>query len=222
MRRSIPEYTIRDRKMYISQKLLEITEKFRLEMPFYFLSKKVLYRLWETIKNTTDNVIAGLCASITALCSYRDQINVSNICNLLDIKMSTIQSQVKRRIFEKFKVPGFKSLVKSSNLLKEFLKKLNLLELDDSVISNSSGEDSCKKIKVELGNSCQVYNPLRDHYLFDISSANGTRTLGYLKTNKNSPHIRLNQKSQFISDIWFDLALGEYSPSKGPPISKRN
>ncbi len=49
----LPEYSVRDRIVSVSQKLLEITEHFGLEMPFYFLAKKVLHRLWEAIKNTT-------------------------------------------------------------------------------------------------------------------------------------------------------------------------
>ncbi|MFW9880680.1 MAG: hypothetical protein ACFFG0_47035, partial [Candidatus Thorarchaeota archaeon] len=72
-----PNYIVRDRQKYISQKLLEITNYFELEMPYYFLAKKILYRLWEGIKNTTDNVIAGLCASITALCEYKEDVKIS-------------------------------------------------------------------------------------------------------------------------------------------------
>jgi len=35
-----PNYLVRDRQKYISQKLLEITNHFGLEMPFYFLGKR--------------------------------------------------------------------------------------------------------------------------------------------------------------------------------------
>ncbi|KKL26022.1 hypothetical protein LCGC14_2399460, partial [marine sediment metagenome] len=123
----LPEYSGRDRVICISQKLLEITEHFGLEMPFYFFAKKVMHRLWRVVKNTTDNVIAGLCASITALCSYKGVINVSSICELINIKMSTIQWQVKKKIFEEFKLAGFKSLVRSSDLLKKFMTKIGLI-----------------------------------------------------------------------------------------------
>ncbi|MHA2088378.1 MAG: hypothetical protein ACW972_08885, partial [Promethearchaeota archaeon] len=51
----LPEYTRRNRQNYITQKLMAITEHFELEMPFYFFSKKILYKLWESIKNTTDD-----------------------------------------------------------------------------------------------------------------------------------------------------------------------
>ncbi|GAG52687.1 unnamed protein product, partial [marine sediment metagenome] len=123
----LPEYTKRNREDYVALKLMEITEHFGLDMSFYFMSRKILSKLWESIKNTTDDVIAGLCTSITALCCYKGVINVSSICSLMNIKMSTVQFQVRKRIFERFRLPGFVSLVKSSGLLKEFMEKVGLL-----------------------------------------------------------------------------------------------
>ena len=51
------------------------------------------------------------------------------IADKIGIKMSTIQSQVKKRIIEPLRVPGFTSLVKSSELLKEVMRKLRLIEI---------------------------------------------------------------------------------------------
>ncbi|TFG08626.1 MAG: hypothetical protein EU539_01810 [Promethearchaeota archaeon] len=133
IRTFFPQYKERDRKKYILQKVLEITEYFETDMPFYYLSKKILYKLWDHIKNTKDNVIAGLVASISALCLCKDKISVSSICDKLDIKMSTIQSQVKKKIFKQFKVPGFTTLVRSSEALKKIIKKMGLLEHDDQL-----------------------------------------------------------------------------------------
>ena len=65
-------------------------------MEFFYQAKKILYKLWESINNTKDDVIAGLVCSISALCSYRESVSVNAICMRLDIKMSTIQTQVKR------------------------------------------------------------------------------------------------------------------------------
>jgi len=65
LQRFLPEYGERNRQEYILQRILEISEHFELGMPFYFLSKKILYRLWQGIKNTTDNVVAGLVSSIS-------------------------------------------------------------------------------------------------------------------------------------------------------------
>ncbi len=46
------DYSKRNRKAYISQKLLEISEQFKLGMKFYFRSKQMLDRMWSVIKNT--------------------------------------------------------------------------------------------------------------------------------------------------------------------------
>lgn len=87
-------------------------------------------KLWERIKNTTDNVIAGLVSSISVLCSldFKNKVKVSSICDFLDIRMSTIQAQVKKNIFERFKVEGFVSLVKSSGLLAKIFEALGLID----------------------------------------------------------------------------------------------
>ena len=77
-------------QLFISQKLMEIKEQFNFGMEFVFHAKKIVSRLWELIKNTTDNVIAGVSASITVLCYYKDQVSINAICKLLGIRMSTI------------------------------------------------------------------------------------------------------------------------------------
>jgi len=222
VRKLLPEYTKRNRQNYITQKLMAITEHFGLEMSFYFLSKKILYKLWESIKNTTDDVIAGLVTSITALCDYKDEVKISSICDLLNIKMSTIQFQVKKRIFERFKVPGFISLVRSSELLKGFMRKVGLLEGEELNVKVVLQENQENIINIQLGNAKRIFNPLNDHYLIGSSSDNGTITLAYLevysKDFNNESNSRLKRKKRKKANVWFDLTLGEYFPNKGPPI----
>ncbi|MFX1257275.1 MAG: hypothetical protein ACFFAN_05425 [Promethearchaeota archaeon] len=135
-----PHYKTRNRKKYILQKVLEVREFFGLGMAFYYQSKKILDRLWNIIKCTKDDVVAGLIASISALCSFKNKITVNAICSKLGVKMSTIQAQVKKRIFDRFRVAGFTSLVKSSELLKKIMVKLGLIETD-----NESALKSCTK-----------------------------------------------------------------------------
>lgn len=213
-----PNYLVRDRQKYISQKLLEITNHFGLEMPFYFLSKKVLYRLWEGIKNTTDNVIAGLCASITALCDYKEEVRISSICELLNIRMSTIQLQVKKKIFERFGIPGFSTLVHSADLLKKFLVKIGLIDDEKAEIKSVSEGEGDGIIRVHLGNVTRVFNPLNEHYLFESFARNGTTTYTYLEVHNHSKFkSRLVKKSK-TNGVWFKLALEEFFPSKGPPL----
>ena len=99
-------------------------------MGFYFQCKKILFKLWDNIKNTKDEVIAGLIASISILCSFNDKnVSVSSLCNKLGIKMSTIQSQVKKRIFDEFKISGFTTLIKSTEILKNVMVVLIVKKL---------------------------------------------------------------------------------------------
>ncbi len=151
-----PQYQVRNRKKYILQKLTEISEHFQLGMTFYFQCKKILYKLWDNIKNTKDDVIAGLIASISILCSYEDKnVSVSSICNKLGIKMSTIQSQVKRRIFNEFKISGFTTLIKSADLLKQVMEKKGLLEANSTLWEkkiNDKTEIQSSKVKPKLSN----------------------------------------------------------------------
>jgi hypothetical protein len=225
IRKFLPEYTRRNRQNYITQKLMAITEHFGLEMPFYFFSKKILYKLWESIKNTTDDVIAGLVTAITALCDYKDEVKVSSICDLLNIKMSTIQFQVKKRIFERFKVPGFVSLVRSSDLLKGFLRKVGLMEGEELNVEVIPEERQENVVNIELGNAKRIFNPKNDYYLIGSMCDNGTITLGYLELCNNEfipeSNSRSKRKMKKQPNVWFNLTLGEYFPNKGPPIVEK-
>ena len=219
----IPEYTKRNRQDYVAQKLLEITEHFGLDMSFYFLSRKILSKLWENIKNTTDDVVAGLCTSITALCSYKNVISVSAICDLLSIKMSTIQFQVKKRIFERFRLPGFVSLVRSSDLLKGFVERVGLLEgkqLEVEVIPEESDDSNENIVSIKLGSGQQIFNPHNEHYLIGCLGDNETITLCYLEVyNQNHKGRRSTKKARKNRKVvWFDLTSSEYYPRKGPPL----
>ncbi len=124
----LPQYKERNRQEYILSRILEITEHFDLRMLFYYRSKKLMYKLWERIKNTKDDVIAGLIASIIALCWYKEEVSVNAICKKSGIMMSTIQWQLKNRILEPLKITGFESLVKSSDLLKEKFLQMGLIQ----------------------------------------------------------------------------------------------
>jgi transcription initiation factor TFIIIB Brf1 subunit/transcription initiation factor TFIIB len=218
----LPEYAKRNRQGYISQKLLEITENLGLEMPFYFLSKKILYRFWESIKNTTDNVIAGFCAGITALCNYKEQVKINTICGYLGIRMSTIQFQVKHRLFDHYNLEGFTTLVRSSDLLKRFLIKLGVVKHEVDILKEQEQDNGI--IKVQLGNARQIFNPDNEYYLFGITDKAEKAetdkldklTIGYLEVYTNDIFSQKPFKREGTRK-WFDLILGEYYPSKGPP-----
>ncbi|MFX0048639.1 MAG: hypothetical protein ACFE8G_10790 [Candidatus Hermodarchaeota archaeon] len=199
-----PEYKERNRKEYIVQRILEITEHFNLGMPFFYQSKKILNRFYDIIKNTKDEVIVGLVTSITLLCSQSEEgVSISALCNRLDIKMSTIHRQVEKRVMQRFKVPGFKSLVKSAELLKQVMTKLGVL--DPSIIEINANSELDPKtndmVQVVLGSAKPVFNGQkkgRDYYLFVRES------LGLLVTsisdNINNDHRNYNNNDLFYTD----------------------
>ncbi|KKL17307.1 hypothetical protein LCGC14_2486860, partial [marine sediment metagenome] len=163
IRQYLPEYTNRNRQTYIIQKISEITNHFSLGGVFSMFSKKILFRLWDSIKCTSDNVVAGLVTSIAALCSVECHVSVSAICNQLGIRMSTVQSNVKRKIFDRCKKQGFVSLVKSAGLLNEIIVKLGLKEQSAETGQQEAAiSDTVEYRLIPLGLAClQAY--LKSH-----------------------------------------------------------
>ncbi len=171
-----PEYKDRDRKQYITKRILEVTDHFNLGMPFFYQSKKILNRFYESIKNTKDDVVVGLVSSITLLCSQNKEVSVCALCERLGIKMSTIHRQVERRVIQRFRVSGFVSLVKSAGLLKKVMNKIGVLdpELIDVKEESAQVVHHDDIVQVILGNASPVFNSIsqsEDYYLFvkDVS-----------------------------------------------------
>ena len=164
VRTYLPKATDKERQNYIVQRILDISETFNLGMPFYYLSKKIMLRLWENIKNTTDNVVAGLISSIAILTAYRDQVSVSSVCKRLGIRMSTIQDQVYKKIVSKLSKVKFVSLVKSADLLCEIMDKLGLLDVGVSCVEPLEVPFS-ETVQLVLGRACEIFNG-KDTYEF--------------------------------------------------------
>jgi hypothetical protein len=219
----VPEYKKRDRQGYVAQKLLEITEYFRLDMDFYYISHKILLKLWNSINNTTDDVIAGFCATITTLCNYRDAVNVGSICNHLNINMSTIQFQVQKRIFKRFKIPGFVSLVKSSAFLQRFIERIGILkgyQIEVEIIEDNPDNSENNIVSIHLGGAQQVFNPHNEHYLLGSVDDKKTITLCHLEIfnhDQDNRNPKDKQKKEKVSS--FNLTSRVYYIAKGPPIS---
>ncbi|MFO7797530.1 MAG: hypothetical protein ACQERB_12865 [Promethearchaeati archaeon] len=226
----MPEYYSRDRKEYISNRIMQIREEFELDMGFYHKAQAILEKLWEEIKCTKDDVVAGLVGSIVALCHYQDEVNVNSICKALHIQMSTIQSQVKRRIIDQFHVPGFQSLVRSADLLKKIMVKLGFFTKKDAGVSKFSKKDEEKKngqnedekyldseiVYIELPkvmpdtHSSQPF----DHSIFAVRDENSCDptilTISLLYSLKQKPQKAQKQKIKF--------EISRYHYPKGPPI----
>ncbi len=211
----IPEYQERNRQDYITHKILEITESFELGMPFFYQSKKIMHRLWEQIKNTKDDVIAGLVTSISALCSYNEVVNIFSICNRLGIRMSTIQFQVKRRIFEQLNIDGFVSLVRSSNLLKEVMRELGLLEAKERVKDTQNNI-----VQIILGNANQVFNYHNgtDYYFFAVRDVQNNPVLMMLKVYHPLMSFEPIKHSEAQRSKLFDIEHLAFFKGKDPPL----
>ena len=226
-----PEYKDRNRKEYIIQRILEVTEHFNLGMPFFYQSKKILNRFYESIKLTKDDVIIGLVTSITLLCSQQGNVSISALCNRLGIKMSTIHRQVEKRVIQRFHVPGFKTLVKSAELLKKVMEKLGVLGpgfVNPLEVSKNSLEND-DIVQVVLGNASQVFNSLNgneEHFIF-VKEASGCIIASITNKQENfKSNHELNPKDFYTSDkneIYNDLVpvkveLWRFYSPKGPPV----
>jgi hypothetical protein len=129
-----PQYQQRDRQKYIIQRILEVTEHFNLGMEFFHKAKTIFIKFWSILKNTKDDVVAGVISAIVILCNRTYKISINAICKRLGIQMSTIQSQIKKKIFDHFGILGFVSLMRSSDILRLFI--LNVLKSEYLIISN--------------------------------------------------------------------------------------
>ncbi|MFX0134602.1 MAG: hypothetical protein ACFFDN_13260 [Candidatus Hodarchaeota archaeon] len=213
IQRYLPEYGERDRQEYILQRILEISEHFELGMPFYFLAKKILLRLWSGIRNTTDNAVAGLISSISLLCTGNRDVTVSTLCNRLGIRMSTVQAQVKKKIFDRFKVEGFISLIKSSDLLVKIMEQLGLLEsIEQQEVSMENHVD------IVLGNAAEVFNihNIIEYYYFAVKGGKHLPTIITLKIN-GFP-LNFEKPLKLKTQALLDFELYKYHSTKDPPL----
>lgn len=221
LRRFLPEYEGRNRQTYILQKISEVVEHFKLGMSFYFLCKKILIRLWKGIHNTTDDVIAGLVSSMAVLCTCKDKVSISSICNHLGIRMSTIQTQVKKNIFDRFRVKGFTTLVKSSEILTSTMIKLGLLEAQESKSDESKKVyPSDKNFELVLGNTIQTFNINNnsDNYYFAIRGKNALPLIISLQVNENPFYYEYQKKLEIHHRPLMEFRIHHYYRNKDPPI----
>jgi len=229
-----PKYQERDRKQYIKERILEVSEHFDLGMSFYYQSKRILDRFYDVIKNTKDDVIVGLVTSITLLCSQKKEVSVSAICERLGIKMSTIHRQVEKKVIQRLNVSGFLSLVKSADLLKRVMQKLGVL---DPAFVNVSEISECEAqrddiVQIVLGNASQVFNNLNEseEYYFVVKDASGYLVASVAKNQNNeienntqdSTRLSISNKKDNTDEKeeGVKVELWRYhNPTGPPPIS---
>ncbi|TFG18651.1 MAG: hypothetical protein EU533_07505, partial [Promethearchaeota archaeon] len=216
LRNYIPQYYSRDRKQFILQKIMNITMEFDQGMEFYHAAENVLNKLWEIIKCTKDDVVASLCTSIVALCETERELKVNSICNYIGIQMSTIHRQIEQKIFERLQVEGFKSLVRSSDMLRKVMIKLGVIE------ANVDKEPQpVSVIKIKLGNATQIFNVLEhiDYYIYAVETSFGSFMLidEIPKLDYKLSNTKMIEENGVEGKLKFSIELEKYEYPKGPP-----
>lgn len=216
VRRYISEYDERNRQKYINRRILEVFEHFGLGMQYFFLAKKILSKLWHGIKNSTDDAVCGLVSSIALICLEEKDVTVNTICNYLGIRMSTVQAQVKKKLFDRFRVKGFESLIRSSDLLKTIIQKLGLIEYEapEEVVTSD-------RVDIVVGTITRPFNihSTIDHYFFAIRGNDYALTVITLKVNEFLLEISNSKKKEGnLCPSLLEFEIYNYYPHKGPPL----
>ena len=106
-----PAYNTRDLKKYILTRIGGIIGYKYL----YNQSKKILDKYWDLIKDSKDDVIAGLVTGIAITLSKCKNLTPYSICKSLNITMSSLQKSVQTKLFDRHgirnKIKGFKKRV---------------------------------------------------------------------------------------------------------------
>ena len=183
LRNCIPQYYSRDRKQYILQKIMNITVALNQDMQFYHAAEKVLEKFWQAIKNTKDDVVAGVCTSIIALCETERDLKVNAICNHIGIQMSTIHRQIEQKIFEKLRVEGFESLVRSSDLLRKIMVKLGVIEDSEAL-----EPQPVSVLRIKIGGAINVFNAREsiEYYIYAVKTTFGSFMLMEKELNREA------------------------------------
>jgi len=218
LRNYIPQYYARDRKQFILQKIMNITVAFNQGMQFYHTAENVLEKFWEIIKNTKDDVIAGICTSIIALCETERDLKVNVICTHIGIQMSTIHRQIEQKIFERLRVEGFESLVRSSDLLRKIMVKLGVIEDNDEL-----EPQPVSVLRIKIGNAINIFNANKsiEYYIYAVKTTFGTFIL--MKEDFNNNRVPQNSKKidpdgvHGRNKFLIELSSFKYPYPCGPP-----
>ena len=118
-----PEYNTRDPKIIIFKKITSISKVFGLGVKFNNMAKKIMYRFWDDIKFTKDDVIVGVVCFLTLLKMNITSVSCAKMCKKVGISMSAVHYQVNNKIFKQFSSKEFKGLKKSSEEIKFIINK---------------------------------------------------------------------------------------------------
>ena len=110
-----PAYKTRNRKKYVLTKIGGIIGYGKL----YKQSKNILDKFWKLIKDSKDEIMAGLVIGISITLSKRKNLTLSSICKSLNISQSSLQNSIQRKLFDRMGI---------ENTVKGFKKRVELLE----------------------------------------------------------------------------------------------
>ena len=110
-----PVYKTRDHKKYVLTKIGGIIGYGKP----YKQSKNILDKFWDLIKDSKDDVIAGLVIGISITLSKCSNLTLSSICKSLNISQSSLQNSIQRKLFDRLGI---------ENIVKGFKKRVEFLE----------------------------------------------------------------------------------------------
>lgn len=218
-------YLARDKRPMILKKIQEVEEYFALGNEFVKVSCECLKNFWPYIKNTKDTVVAGVVSTLAMLFLDINKVSVSNVCEKLGIRMSTINYQVKNKIFDTMNKPGFTSLIKSQMLVKDLVMEMvlgSVKELEGSQRADETPDES----------EIIVINPKTgsEHH-FNVGLEDFREVIPFSELNKsvkfvifNGHSITYSQSLEYlIKKNRTKLEVGDnlgppYKSGKGPPF----
>ena len=215
MNKFLPKYGIVKKQESVVGIIYGVVEAYRLDMPMFHMFKRIVLKGWNLFSNTKDTVIAGVAISIGLLTSQSyDEIGVSinSICKELGIRPSTIQSQIKKKLIERFKIYGFTTLMKSTDIIRAVVKKLGLIEITDEIV------------EIMLGNAVQTNNYSKGTKLqwYAIKESTGLPILVSLKIQESYEEIQDSDDKNIEPDFYkrfFELKITKFMTGKDPPTT---
>jgi len=114
-------YIKRDREKFVAQLIDKVIAKFNLDSLFEDTAKKLLKIFFPLFKNTKDNIIAGLTATLSFVVLDYKLMPLLDIFEALGTDVTRAHYHVNRKIFLPNNLGDFKGFEKAKKPLKQFL-----------------------------------------------------------------------------------------------------
>lgn len=214
-----PAYCKRDKIPLILKKIDEVRNHFSLGLEFTKSSNNILRKVYGYIKNTKDDVIAGVVCALSLISFENYAISVSKLCDFVGIKMSTVNYQVKQKLFNNLNIEGFTSLIKSSFMVKDLMLNVILAVERTNIIVQETETVSVVEDEIIISNPSTGYD-------YCISNVNLRDLRDILPDNKKIKGGKLKLFFYFgnreaIYDHSSNLLIGTEIISHYNPIKKK-